>query len=251
VSSLFDLTGRTAAVTGAGRGIGRGLALALAEAGADLVLIGRAASQAGTRDDIAALGRKADILEVDLGDREATRAAGTELAAAGGVDILVNNAGVIDRAGVLEATPEAWDRVLDINLNAVFELSRLLAGPMASRGAGKIVNVASLLSFQGGLRVASYAAAKHAVAGLTRAMANELAGRNVQVNAIAPGYIETDNTQALREDPDRYRAISERIPAGRWGTPQDLAGAVIFLSSRAADYVNGHILVVDGGWLAR
>ncbi|MGI5237399.1 SDR family oxidoreductase [Dactylosporangium sp. CA-139066] len=251
MSSLFDLTGRTAAVTGAGRGIGRGLALALAAAGADLILVGRAASQAGTRDDIADLGRKADIVEVDLADRGATHAAGAELAAAGGVDILVNNAGVIDRASVLDVTTEAWDRVLDVNLNAVFELSRLLAAPMAARGAGKIVNVASLLSFQGGLRVASYTAAKHAVAGLTRAMANELAPRNVQVNAIAPGYIETDNTQALREDPQRYRAISDRIPAGRWGTPDDLAGAVVFLSSRAADYVNGHILVVDGGWLAR
>jgi 2-deoxy-D-gluconate 3-dehydrogenase len=251
LNELFGLGGRTAAVTGAGRGIGRGLALALAGAGADLVLVGRAASQAGTRKEVEALGRRCEIADVDLADRAATRATGEALAADGRVDILVNNAGVIDRAGILEATPEGWDRVLDINLNAVFELSRLLAGPMAERGAGKIVNVASLLSFQGGLRVASYTAAKHAVAGLTRAMANELAPRGVQVNAIAPGYIETDNTQALRDDPDRFRSISDRIPAGRWGTPQDLAGSVVFLSSRAADYVTGHVLVVDGGWLAR
>jgi 2-deoxy-D-gluconate 3-dehydrogenase len=247
---LFDLTGRTAAVTGAGRGIGRGLALALAEAGADVLLVGRAASQGATRDEVQALGRTCNIVDVDLADRAATRAAGAEIAAAG-VDVLVNNAGVIDRAGILSVEPDAWDRVLDVNLNAVFELSRLVAGPMAERGAGKIVNVASLLSFQGGLNVASYAAAKHAVAGLTRAMANELAGRGVQVNAIAPGYIETDNTQALRADPDRFSAISSRIPAGRWGTPEDLAGAVVFLSAPASNYVNGHILVVDGGWMAR
>jgi 2-deoxy-D-gluconate 3-dehydrogenase len=251
VPALFDLTGRTAAVTGAGRGIGRGLALALADAGADLVLVGRAASQAGTRAEIAALGRDCTVVDVDLADAAATRAAGAALAGERRVDILVNNAGVIDRAGVLSATPEGWGRVLEVNLSAVFHLSQLLGAPMAERGSGKIVNVASLLSFQGGLGVPSYTAAKHAVAGLTKAMANELAPRGVQVNAIAPGYIATDNTQALRDDPQRFRAISERIPAGRWGTPADLAGAAIFLCSAAADYVNGHILVVDGGWLAR
>jgi 2-deoxy-D-gluconate 3-dehydrogenase len=167
------------------------------------------------------------------------------------VDILVNNAGIIDRGPAVEVTPEGWSAVLDVNLSSLFFLTQQFGAAMVARGSGKIINIASLLSFQGGLRVAAYVAAKHAVAGLTRALANEWAPAGVQVNALAPGYIATDNTAALRGDPDRYRSITERIPAGRWGSPADLVGAAVFLAAPASDYVNGHVLVVDGGWLAR
>jgi 2-dehydro-3-deoxy-D-gluconate 5-dehydrogenase len=249
--SLFSLAGRTALVTGAGRGIGRALALGLAEAGADLILVGRAGSHDRTSTEAGALGHRPTIVDIDLADPLAVHAAAARLADEATVDIIVNNAGVIDRTDSVSANPAAWSHVLDVNLSSLFFLTQRLAAAMIARGSGKVINIASLLSFQGGLRVAAYAASKHAVAGLTRALANEWAPHGIQVNAIAPGYILTDNTRALRDEPSRARAISDRIPAGRWGAPEDLVGAAVFLASRASDYVNGHILVVDGGWMAR
>lgn len=250
-TSLFSLAGRTAAITGAGRGIGRAIALGLAGAGADLVLIGRPGAHDGMVDEATSLGRSATVVDLDLADPDASRQVAATLAGGAPIDIVVNNAGVIEREDSVAVTPEKWQRVLDINLSSLFFLSQQLAGPMIARRHGKIINIASLLSFQGGVRVASYAATKHAVAGLTRALANEWAAHGIQVNAIAPGYIITDNTRPLREDPDRVRGITERIPAGRWGAADDLVGAAIFLASHASDYVNGHVLVVDGGWTAR
>jgi 2-deoxy-D-gluconate 3-dehydrogenase len=249
--SPFDLHGRCAVVTGAGRGLGQAVALGLARAGADLVLLGRPGSQDGTRDQVSDLGRDVEMVDLDVSDADAVARVGARLAADRQVDILVNNAGIIDREDSASVTHDAWSRVLDVNLTGLFFLCQHLGRPMAERGSGKIVSIASLLSFQGGIRVASYAASKHGVAGVTKALANEWGPLGVQVNAIAPGYIATDNTTALREDPDRSRSILERIPAGRWGQPSDIAGAAVFLSSPAADYVNGHVLVVDGGWLAR
>ena len=249
--SPFDLHGRTAVVTGAGRGLGRGVALGLARAGADLVLLGRPGSQDSTRDLVAELGRDVQVVDLDVSDHDAVDIVTSRLTADRQVDILVNNAGIIERADAVDVTREAWNRVLDVNLSGLFFLCQSLGRPMAERGHGKIVSIASLLSFQGGLRVASYAASKHGVAGLTKALANEWGPRGVQVNAIAPGYMATDNTTALREDPERARSILERIPAGRWGSADDISGAAVFLSSSASDYVNGHVLVVDGGWMAR
>lgn len=249
--SPFDLHGRCAVVTGAGRGIGRAVALGLARAGADVVLLGRPGSNDETREAVLAAGGKADVVDLDLGDHAAVARVGAELVDSRQVDVLVNNAGIIDRQDAVEVSQDDWQRVLDVNLNGLFFLCQELGRPMVARGHGKIVSIASLLSFQGGIRVASYAASKHAVAGVTKALANEWGPRGVQVNAIAPGYIATDNTAALRDDVDRSRSILERIPAGRWGDAEDIAGAAVFLSSSAADYVNGHVLVVDGGWMAR
>jgi len=251
VSVSFDLSGRAALVTGANTGIGQAIAIALAEAGADVALAGR--SEPGeTLARIAATGRNAVSIAADLGSIEPVgRAVGEALAALGRLDILVNNAGIIRRDDLLEFSEADWDAVIDTNLKSVFFLSQAAARHMAGRGSGKIVNIASLLSFQGGIRVPSYAAAKSGVAGLTKAMANELAPMGVQVNAIAPGYIATSNTTALRADETRNRQILERIPAGRWGRPEDIAGAAVFLASPASDYVTGHVLAVDGGWLAR
>ena len=248
---LFSLAGQTALVTGAGRGIGQAMALGLAAAGADVILCGRSASHhdtiAAARED----GHRVRMVELDLSDPAAVRTVAAALAADTTVDILVNNAGIIDRGPAADVGVDAWSVVLDVNLSSLFFLSQQFGSAMVDRGHGKIINVASLLSFQGGLRVASYAASKHAVAGLTRALANEWAPHGVQVNAIAPGYIATDNTQALRDDPQRFQAITDRIPAGHWGSPADLVGAAVFLAAPASDYVNGHVLVVDGGWLAR
>jgi 2-deoxy-D-gluconate 3-dehydrogenase len=238
-------------VTGAGRGLGQAVALGLARAGADVVLIGRPGNQDATRDLVLAEGGKADVVDLDVSDLDAVERVGAELTASRQIDVLVNNAGVIDRADSVDVGREAWQRVLDVNLNGLFFLTQQLGRPMVERGHGKVVSIASLLSFQGGLRVVSYAASKHGVAGVTKALANEWGPHGVQVNAIAPGYMVTDNTTALREDADRSRSILERIPAGRWGTAEDIAGAAVFLSSPAADYVNGHVLAVDGGWLAR
>lgn len=249
--SPFDLHGRTAVVTGAGRGLGQGVALGLAEAGADLVLVGLAGSQDGTRDQVAELGREVEVIDLDVSDHAAIERVCAQITATHEVDILINNAGIIEREDTVDLTPESWNRVVDINLSGLFFLSQHLGRPMVERGHGKIVSIASLLAFQGGIRVISYAASKHGVAGITKALANEWGAAGVQVNAIAPGYMATDNTTALRADADRSRAILERIPAGRWGTPDDIAGAAVFLSSSAADYVNGHVLVVDGGWMAR
>jgi 2-deoxy-D-gluconate 3-dehydrogenase len=249
--SPFDLHGKCAVVTGAGRGLGQAVALGLAQAGADLVLIGLPDSQTDTQQQVAGLGRNVEVLDLDVGDLEAVERVCAQVTADRQVDILVNNAGIIDREDSVAVTPAAWNQVLDINLSGLFFLCQQLGRPMVERGHGKIVSIASLLAFQGGLRVVSYAASKHGVAGITKALANEWGPHGVQVNAIAPGYMATDNTTALREDADRSRSILERIPAGRWGTADDIAGAAVFLSSPAADYVNGHVLVVDGGWMAR
>ena len=253
VTDLFSLEGCRALVTGASRGLGRASAIALAEAGADVVCV---SSRKGWSEDTAATirrtGRQAWELAADLSRREEVLAmADAAEDAAGTIDILVNNAGTIRRHPAVEYPMDEWDVVLRTNLDAVFMLSQRVGRSMVERQRGKIVNVASLLSFSGGITVPAYTASKHAVAGLTKALANEWAQSNVQVNAIAPGYFRTDNTQALRDNPWRSHDILSRIPAARWGEPDDIAGAVVFLASRASDYVNGHVLVVDGGWMAR
>ncbi len=246
----FDLTGQTAVVTGARRGIGFAMALALAEAGADIV----AASSSQEADGgeigrrVRDLGRAFEGHAVDFSDRAAVEAFGARVR---GADILVNNAGTIRRAPAAEHPLEWWDEVLQVNLSSQFVLSQAVAAGMLERGHGRIIFTASLLTFQGGINVPGYAAAKSGVAGLVHALSNEWAGRGVTVNGIAPGYIATDNTEALRDDPDRSAAILERIPAGRWGRADDLGGATVFLASPAAAYVTGAILPVDGGWLAR
>ncbi len=238
-------------MTGANTGIGQAIAVALAEAGADVALAGRS-EPAETLALIAATGRKAVNIKADLSSIEpVARVIAEAEAGLGKVDILVNNAGIIRRDDLLQFSEEDWDAVIDTNLKTLFFLSQAAAKGMAARGSGKIVNIASLLTFQGGIRVPSYAAAKSGVGGVTKAMANELAARGVQVNAIAPGYISTNNTAALQGDETRNRQILERIPTGRWGRPEDIAGAAVFLASPASDYVTGHVLAVDGGWLAR
>ena len=248
---VFDLSDRVAIVTGANTGIGQAIAVALAEAGADVALAGRSPADE-TAVAIGALGRKAVPIEADLSTTAPVqRVVDETLSAFGRLDILVNNAGIIRRAEAVDFSEADWDAVLDTNLKSLFFLCQAAGRHMLDLGGGKIVNIASLLSFQGGIRVPSYAAAKSGVAGLTRALANEWAGRGVNVNAIAPGYIATNNTAALQADETRNRQILERIPAGRWGDPKDIAGAAVFLASSAADYVNGHILAVDGGWLGR
>ena len=250
---MFSLEGKTALVTGASRGLGRAIAEGFAEAGADVVCASTA--REGTADTAAAIrdaGREAWQVAADLSDRDALEAMAEEAEEkAGPVDILVNNAGAIRRHPATEFPTEDWDHVTQINQDAVFLLCQHFGRSMVERGHGKIINTASLLSFTGGITVPAYTASKHAVAGLTKAFANEWASEGVQVNAIAPGYYRTDNTQPLQDDEERFRSIKERIPAGRWGEPEDLAGAAVFLASSASDYVNGHILVVDGGWRAR
>jgi 2-deoxy-D-gluconate 3-dehydrogenase len=252
-SERFRLDGRVALVTGASRGIGAALARGLAEAGADVIFHASRAAPRDLADSIAAscavrtAALVADLTRPDAGAGLVADA----IATMGRVDILVNNAGIIRRAAAADFTDTDWNDVVEVDLSNVFRLCRNAGRHMLERGSGKIINIASLLSFQGGIRVVAYAAAKGGVAQLTRALANEWAGRGVNVNAIAPGYIRTDNTRALIEDPVRYQEITARIPAGRWGEPADLAGAVVFLASPAADYVNGHVLVVDGGWMGR
>ncbi|WP_033923393.1 2-dehydro-3-deoxy-D-gluconate 5-dehydrogenase KduD [Sphingomonas sp. 37zxx] len=249
--SMFDLTGRVAAVTGANTGIGQAIAVALASAGADIALIGRTPATE-TADRIVALGRRADIISADLSTIEPVdRVVATTIEKLGGLDILVNNAGIIRRNDSLDFTEADWDAVIDTNLKSVFFLTQAAGRHMVAQGRGKIVNIASMLTFQGGVRVPSYTASKSGIGGLTKLLANEWAARGVNVNAIAPGYIATNNTAALQADETRNRQIVERIPAGRWGDASDLGGAAVFLASSASDYVNGHILAVDGGWLAR
>ena len=250
-TELFSLAGRKALVTGARTGIGRAIAVGFAAAGADLVLVGHHDDLGEVAADAHAHGAAVERIAVDLQDPRAARIALDPLFTEHDIDVLVNNAGIVHRGPVTELDQDDWQRVLDVDLNSVFALSQLAGRRMLARGTGKIINIASLLSFQGGILVPAYAAAKHAVAGLTKAMANEWAPHGIQVNAIAPGYVVTNNTTALREDPDRHAAISDRIPAGRWGDPQDMVGAAVFLASSASDYVNGHVLVVDGGWMAR
>jgi 2-deoxy-D-gluconate 3-dehydrogenase len=248
----FDLTGRTALVTGANTGLGQAIAVGLAAAGADIVAVGRS-SVDETAEIVARSGRRLHFVQADLSQPGAAGAAAqAAVEAAGSVEILVNNAGVIRRADALDFSEADWDLVMDTNLKSAFFLSQALArGWVAAGRGGKIINIASMLSFQGGVRVASYTASKSGLAGLTRLLCNEWAGRGINVNAIAPGYFVTNNTEALRADEGRSREILARIPAGRWGHPSDLAGAAVFLASAASDYVHGSILAVDGGWLSR
>lgn len=248
----FKLDGKVAIITGASRGLGQGMAVALAEAGADVVGVG-VSDSTGTQEKIEALGRGYLAVTADLSasDCSADIVAAT-LKRFGRIDILVNNAGIIRRNDFPDFTEQDWDDVMNVNLKALFFLSQAVSKQFDEQGdGGKIVHVASMLSFQGGLRVSSYTSSKSAVKGLTMSMANELAAKGINVNAIAPGYMATDNTQALRDDEQRNKEILARIPAGRWGKPQDLAGAVVFLASAASDYVNGYTVAVDGGWLAR
>ena len=248
----FKLEGKVALVTGAGRGLGQGMAVALAEAGAEVALVG-VTSTIQTAQQVRALGRRVCEIKADLHERSSVqRIVDTALEALGGIDVLVNNAGIIRRAALLEFTEKDWADVIQVNQSAVFFLSQAVARQMVKQGrGGKIINIASLLAFQGGIRVPSYTAAKSAVMGLTRLLANELAPHGINVNAIAPGYMITDNTAPLRADPQRSSEILARIPASRWGEPEDLQGAVVFLASAASAYINGITLAVDGGWLAR
>jgi len=251
MTNPFDLSGKVALVTGANTGIGQAIALALAEAGADVALAGRSPADE-TAEQVRALGRRAALIEADLSTIAPVQSViDKAIADLGGLDILINNAGIIRRADAVDFSEADWDAVIDTNLKSLFFLCQTAGRHMIARSSGKIVNIASLLSFQGGIRVPSYTAAKSGVAGLTKALANEWAGKSVNVNAIAPGYIATNNTAALQADETRNRQILERIPAGRWGDPKDIAGAAVFLASPASDYVNGHILAVDGGWLGR
>jgi 2-dehydro-3-deoxy-D-gluconate 5-dehydrogenase len=252
MTAMFDLTGKTAVVTGVKRGIGLAIGEALATAGADVIGVSATLEPTGSQAQklVEAVGRSFTAHQVDFADRAAVTELATALAAAN-VDILINNAGTIERAPAAEHPLDMWDRVLAVNLDSQFVLSQALGRSMIERGYGKIIFTASLLSFQGGINVPGYTASKSAIAGLTKALANEWTPKGVNVNAIAPGYIATDNTQALQDDPQRSRAILERIPAGRWGTASDLAGAAVFLASSASDYVSGITLPVDGGWLGR
>lgn len=254
IPALFDLTGRLAVVTGARRGIGLAIADALAGAGADIVAVSAQMEADGgeVAKRVRALGRTCTALRADFADRAAVTDLAARLSAwPDAIDILVNNAGTIARAPAAQHTDDDWDRVLHVDLTSQFILAREVGRTMLDRSRGKIIFTASLLSFQGGINVPGYAAAKSGVAGLTRALANEWAARGVNVNAIAPGYVATDNTRALRDDPARNAAVLDRIPAGRWAGPEDLAGAAVFLASRASDYVHGAVIPVDGGWLGR
>ena len=252
VKDLFNLDGKVAIVTGASRGLGQGMAIALAEAGANVVGVGQS-DMSATEAEIKKAGReflgiKADLTSTDKVDEILEKT----VEKFGRVDILVNNAGTIRRQDAIDYTEKDWDDILNLNLKTVFFLSQRVAKEfMKQKSGGKIISIAPMLSFQGGIRVPAYTASKSGVAGITKAFANEWAKFNINVNAIAPGYMATDNTKAIREDEKREREILERIPAGRWGTPEDLAGAVVFLASKASDYVNGYTLAVDGGWLAR
>jgi 2-dehydro-3-deoxy-D-gluconate 5-dehydrogenase len=247
----FDLGGRVAAVTGANTGLGRAIAEALAGAGADVALIGRS-DPAETMAAIKALGRRAAWIDADLGGLpDHAGIVERVVKTLGGLHVLVNNAGTIRRANAIDFTAADWDAVLDVNLKSVFFLSQSAARHMIPNGGGKIINIASMLSFQGGIRVASYTASKSGLAGLTKLLANEWAGHGINVNAIAPGYFATNNTAALQADAKRNAEILARIPAARWGDPQDLGGAAVFLASSASNYVHGIVLPVDGGWLAR
>jgi 2-deoxy-D-gluconate 3-dehydrogenase len=250
--SLFSLAGKTALVTGGASGIGQAIAHALASAGADIAVTVHTQAASATRAQVEGEGRRFLEIPCDLAAPLSARQLIADVTAEfGGVDILVNNAGIIRRNDLSQFSDADWDEVMEVNLNSVWRLTQAAAAGMQERGGGKIINIASLLSFQGGIRVPSYTASKHAVLGLTKACANELASKNVNVNCIAPGYIATANTDGLRSDEKRNRQILERIPAGRWGQASDLAGTAVFLASSASDYIHGQAIVVDGGWMAR
>ena len=251
MNNLFDLTGKVAVVTGGSTGLGQGMALGLSSAGAKVVLVDYVPSD-DTVNKIKATGKEVHQIVADLTQKsEIERIVPEAIKEFGSVDILVNNAGIIRRTPILDFSEKDWDDVMNLNSKTVFLLSQLAAREMVKKGYGKVINIASLLSFQGGIWVPSYSASKGAVAQITKAFANELGSKGLNFNAIAPGYMETNNTTNLRKDEVRYKSISERIPAGRWGKPEDLQGPAIFLASHASDYLNGHILLVDGGWMAR
>ncbi|KAA5541649.1 SDR family oxidoreductase [Adhaeribacter rhizoryzae] len=254
MQDLFNLSGKIALVTGCNKGIGKGMALALAQAGADIIGVSASMPATGSEVEqaITALGRSFRAYTCDLSNRAAVESFLVQLLTENPrIDILINNAGMILRKPAAEHDDELWDKVLAVNLDAPFIISREVGRQMIQNGSGKIIFTASLLTFQGGINVPGYAASKGAIGSLVKALSNEWAGKGINVNAIAPGYIATDNTEALRNDPERSKSILDRIPAGRWGTPDDFAGATIFLASRASDYVNGTILTVDGGWMGR
>ncbi|MFN3808145.1 2-dehydro-3-deoxy-D-gluconate 5-dehydrogenase KduD [Asticcacaulis sp.] len=251
MSHPFDLTGKVALVTGANTGLGQGIALALAEAGADIAAAGIVPADE-TAEKVKALGRKFVNIDANLGTLEPIeRVVKTALGELGGLHILVNNAGLIRRADAVDFSEKDWDDVMNVNIKGAFFMAQAVGHHFIAQGYGKIINIASMLSFQGGIRVPSYTASKSGIAGITRLLANEWAGKGITVNAIAPGYMATDNTAQLRADAERNKAILDRIPAGRWGEPSDLGGAAVFLAAPASDYVNGAIIPVDGGWLAR
>ncbi|MGE5613611.1 MAG: 2-dehydro-3-deoxy-D-gluconate 5-dehydrogenase KduD [Bacillota bacterium] len=250
-TNMFDLTGKVAIVTGSNTGIGQGIAIGLAEAGADIAAVHRS-DNSETEAAIRALGREILSIKADLSKMESVNAVvDAAMQKFGRIDILVNNAGIIRREDAINFTEKDWDDVINVNLKILFFLSQAVARQMIKQGGGKIINIASLLSFQGGIRIPSYTASKSGVRGLTMLLSNEWAKYNIQVNAIAPGYIETNNTAMLRADAKRFKEITDRIPAGRWGKPEDIAGTAIYLASRASDYVNGFTIAVDGGWLGR
>lgn len=252
VLEQFSLKGKSALVTGSSRGLGAAIAVAFAEAGANVAVHGSSSAPTALQQKLTALGVESTALIGDVADAAVcAHLVDDTVRAFGTIDVLVNNAGIIRRSPAAEHSEEDWKSVIDVDLKSVFRLTQHAGRHMLKRGAGKIINIASLLTFQGGILVPSYAAAKGAVGQLTKAFANEWASKGINVNAIAPGYMDTDNTEALRNNPERARQILERIPAGRWGRPQDLAGAAVFLASAASNYVHGHILVVDGGWLNR
>jgi 2-deoxy-D-gluconate 3-dehydrogenase len=251
ISSAFSLAGRTAMITGANTGVGQAIAIALAGAGADIIAAGRT-DPAETRSAVLALGKRFLAVHADLGDPNAMpEVAKTAIAKSGQIDILVNNAGIIRRSDAIDFGEADWDAVMDVNLKSAFFLTQAVGRQMIKAQHGKVINIASMLSFQGGIRVASYTASKSGIAGLTKLLANEWAAKGINVNAIAPGYFATDNTRALQADESRNRDILARIPAGRWGQPSDIGGAAVFLAASASDYVHGAIIPVDGGWLAR
>ncbi len=250
---LFSLEGRVALVTGASRGIGAAIAAALAGAGADIAAHGHTMPTQATCEQVRTLGRRTVALAGDMADPATPdRLVRETVAALGMLDIVVNNAGIVRRGSAIDTSDTDWHAVVDVNLHGVFRLCRAAGRHLLAAGrGGKIINIASLLSFQGGLNVPAYAASKSAVAGLTRALSNEWAARGINVNALAPGYVRTDNTVALQQDETRHRQILERIPAGRWGDPTDIGGAAVFLAARASDYVHGQVIAIDGGWLGR
>ncbi|NEW05113.1 2-dehydro-3-deoxy-D-gluconate 5-dehydrogenase KduD [Paenibacillus sp. SYP-B3998] len=249
--NLFDLAGKVALVTGASGGLGQAMAIGLAEAGAKVVAVSSSES-VQTVEAIRAIGGQAELIAADLSNEDLLEdVVNQAVGIYGRVDILVNNAGIIRRTPAADHARQDWHAVIDLNLNSAFFLCQLVGRHMIERGSGKIINIASMLTYQGGINVPGYTASKHAIAGITKALANEWAGKGIQINAIAPGYMTTNNTAPILQDEKRTQAITERIPAGRWGSPEDLKGPVVFLSSSSSDYMNGHVLCVDGGWMAR